>query len=779
MPGRVRVTLANFNPICFLPSVRLLLVFLVLWIPLREIATGAPKGHQTNAEVYRGGSLEIELKARDRRGGRLQYEVINAPRHGRIENIRPAAGISKASVYVTYVHADDEYSTSDEFVFTARAIDFGGVSSPVKIKLKIKDAEPQLQITPAALDFSAVAGESDTQEILLVNGGGRSVAGRIDPKPPFHVDGEGSFNLRRGQATNIQIRFTPPSSESSEEQRLSPAAEGQTAMLTLRGEARPPFGASLQEKLLVEADGARSGMIAITNLSSSLLQLQIEDELGTAADLPQSTEVETGASAEIPLVIAAKTKNEEVALRIWIRSPHHKQELAITAPAVPPKLQLLTKELDFRKNDPVFLEVRNTGGLGGRFSFELPDGLRCPDGATDFPVAPDETKRVRLLFSRHEEARPTEMTVDLGASGKQKIGIACPPPTASPPPHSPSPAPTVTPSPAQQPWVLNNDVKLERGKNGSTALAWKAAKDGWKDAQLETAEAGRFRIYKAERPQQSWWGAIWDWLSGHTSEATRAAEAIGASLTNRLTIPGDEPEEKMSDGNSGEDRAWKRAALTPDNLNNPSIRWRITARGNNGKTESVSQEFRIDMNQNNLVEAVLPSPKPTPRPIKKPSPTSPPELLEAIKVIAWSNARDGATFIFQMPFDGNVESYRFERMQRYFTLDADVKGASITYEAETFPPGAAEILQRQRARREGKKFDEVAVKFSGLSPGTQVYWRAVPVGKDGKDKTPSDTLHFWTLPPWRISWTGIALAACTFALGTVIFLRWRSRRTSR
>ncbi|MFM8789720.1 MAG: hypothetical protein ACKOEI_07700, partial [Chthoniobacterales bacterium] len=60
-------------------------------------------------------------------------------------------------------HGDDEDSTSDEFTFRARSLGGSGVSSPIKVKLQIVDAPPQLQVTPRA-DFSAVAGESDRQQ---------------------------------------------------------------------------------------------------------------------------------------------------------------------------------------------------------------------------------------------------------------------------------------------------------------------------------------------------------------------------------------------------------------------------------------------------------------------------------------------------------------------------------------------------------------------------------------------------------------------------------------
>ncbi|MFM8682815.1 MAG: hypothetical protein ACKOEG_03385, partial [Chthoniobacterales bacterium] len=172
------VALANFNPIWFVRRVRLLFAYLLLWFAVphhaickpRELRT-PPMGETITVRVMRGGSAEITLKAFEGRGNPLEYNLVINPQHGRLGSLRQADSNRQGFASIVYTHDDDENSKEDEFTFKARSLVGGGVSSPIKVKLQIVDAPPQLQVTPRA-DFSAVAGESDRQQIILANVGG-------------------------------------------------------------------------------------------------------------------------------------------------------------------------------------------------------------------------------------------------------------------------------------------------------------------------------------------------------------------------------------------------------------------------------------------------------------------------------------------------------------------------------------------------------------------------------------------------------------------------------
>ncbi|MFM8718272.1 MAG: hypothetical protein ACKOFH_01885, partial [Chthoniobacterales bacterium] len=290
------VALANFNPIWFVRRVRLLFAYLLLWFAVphhaickpRELRT-PPMGETITVRVMRGGSAEITLKAFEGRGNPLEYNLVSDPQHGRLGSLRQADGNRQGFASIVYTHGDDEDSTSDEFTFKARALVGGGVSSPIKVKLQIVDAPPQLQVTPRA-DFSAVAGESDRQQIILANEGGGLIEGRVAPKEPFHVEGADRFSLGRGAMTNIVIRFSPTRTESVGPQKLAPAPADPGATITLRGEVSAPFEASA-EPLKVEATGARSGLILISNLASTPLAVDIELTPKDAAEVSSREEI--------------------------------------------------------------------------------------------------------------------------------------------------------------------------------------------------------------------------------------------------------------------------------------------------------------------------------------------------------------------------------------------------------------------------------------------------------------------------------------------------------
>ncbi|MEY3480428.1 MAG: hypothetical protein RIQ71_1203 [Verrucomicrobiota bacterium] len=425
------VALANFNPIWFVRRVRLLLACLVVCFATPRNAIGAPKelrpppmGETISVEVMRGGSRQITLKAFEGRGNPLGYEMVTQPHHGKLEDFQQADGNRQGFASVTYAHRNDEESKEDEFTFRARALIGGGVSSPIKVKVRIIDAPPKLQIT-RAVDFSAAAGESDLQQIILVNEGGGMLEGRVAPKEPFHVEGEGHFSLGRGRMTNIVIRFSPQSTDAVAPQTLSPAPADPSAKIILRGVATAPFSAGA-EPMEVLADGERAGTIAITNLSTSPLVLDIDIEPKGIVDAPATAKIREGETARIALSIGANKKGGDLSLRICVRNPHYSQEFATQAPAVPAEPELLTPLLDFREKTEANLSVTNSGGLEARFSLELPENIKPAGGAVKFAVAPGKVTNVQLNIDGTGDTSGKTAYLDLGRKDKIPVAVLWP-----------------------------------------------------------------------------------------------------------------------------------------------------------------------------------------------------------------------------------------------------------------------------------------------------------------------------------------------------------------
>lgn len=680
-----------------------------------------PMGGTVTIRVMRGGSVDITLKAFEGRGNPLQYELTVDPRHGRLENFRQADRNRQGFASVTYLHGDDEESKSDEFAFRARATVGGGVSSPIKVKLQIVDALPRLTVAPAAADFSAVAGETESQQIILANEGGGRINGRIEPSAPFRVEGEGYFSLGRRKMTNITIRFSPESVEPVAPQKISPARADPGATLTLRGEAHPPFAVSAGE-MVVQPDGSRSGTISITNISAAPLQVEIKAEPDNIASLPLSAEVAVGATAGVPMVVAAEKKGKELELKVLIRHPHFAQDLHIAVPAVPPMLHLLTPELDFREHAESFLEIRNSGGTKGRFSVDLPEGIRCLEGAQSFPVSPAETKRVRLLLS-DEGLRPSEMAVNLDAGRKVKVAILLP----APPPVVALPSSPTGTSPPPMPWELDKDVVVTTRSDGSFVLSWIRAKQEWFDAQLWTVDGKQPRRYLASMPGEG---------SGPRTEAlsflpglptwcmdlpTRLCK-IGLFFGGRGKLPDALEQQNAETGDGGADHSvpWSEAVVAKDMQNSSHI-WRIVAaRGPDKPAEAVSPDFSIDFGKMALVP-VAPEPPP-------PLPPAQSDLVP-VRTIGSRIEEDACTVALALPRAFGPGECRILRVTG---LREKPEGRGMIYESVKLPPNRARLLPElpvewrkpvEDLLREIPDHDRpriVAVRFEDLGRGSSM-----------------------------------------------------------
>jgi len=748
-------------------------------------AVGAPKGltpppvgDDIVVQVMRGGAVNIPLRAHERRGNPLAYEIDRNPRWGELEDFRQADRNRQGPAAVVYRHGNDEESMTDEFTFRARGLVGGGVSSPIKVKVQIVDAPPRLGIAPA-VNFSAVAGESDAREIVLANEGGGRLEGRLSPKPPFEIDGDGRFSLGRGQNKALVVRFSPSSTDPVVPQKLSPSSADPGATVILRGEATAPFAAGAGP-MVVRPDGSRTATISTTNLSSSSLRLDATLEPVGAANMPASVKIGRDTAAEIPLSIGPEKKSGTPELKVRLTSEHHTQHISIQAPPVPPKLELRTSEVDFRAGAKPELVVENTGGMEGRLTLELPRGIAANERAASFAVPPGATLSVLLRDERKIGAEaPDALVVHLGPNDKEFVPLLFPGPTPTPSPTAVSIEPSVArKTPPPMPWRLGEDVQCAESEDG-IRISWRAAKASWTNAQLAKVTAGIPEPYAPAPPPRGVWQRLIEWCFGRPTETARAVQQ---KMNNRFTIEGqDLPAE---DAEAQREAEWSESSISAEDAANESLRWCIVASHSEGAVEPVSDEFLLvggQLRAAGIAEAST-APQPNAR-ASAPGGLRPQRssVIRAQPIVPteWQPARDGAEIKFETPFNETVREYRFERMLRFFGPDPATGHPRITYEGEAFPDGSAEVTERTRATRDGTEYDVVTVRFSELLPGTEVYWRAVPLADDGVAQPPTEMLHFQTLPPWRFPWTSAALAACTIALAAVVFLRWKSRRPIR
>lgn len=399
-----------------------------------------PVGDDLSVEVMRGGSTVITLKAYEGRNNPLAYEITGKPEHGRLAGFRQADGNRQGFASVVYTHGDDEASTADSFAFRARAVTGGGASRPIKVGIRVIDSPPRLA-APQQLDFAAIAGENDVRVISLTNAGGAILEGRLAPSEPFFVVGDGYFRLGRGQSTKMSIRFSPRSMAAVAMQKLSPAPADPSGVIVLNAKAEEPFAAKAGVAE-VQPDGAREGIISLTNFSAAPLDLSVGVQPGDIAEVPAKVRIAGKRTAEIPVRIGAEKKGGALDLEVEISNGFGTQRLTLAMPPVPPRLAVLTSKLDFREQNEAELQVTNSGGVMGRFTLDLPEGIRPVDRALNFPIEPGEMRAVRLQQENAGGAPAGDtVVVDLGTEGKIPVPLEFAVAKATPPPVRAKPMP--------------------------------------------------------------------------------------------------------------------------------------------------------------------------------------------------------------------------------------------------------------------------------------------------------------------------------------------------
>lgn len=727
-------------------------------------------GDDLPVEVMRGGTVAITLKAYERRNNPLDYEIDSKPRHGALTGFHQADPNRQGFASVIYTHGDDETSHADEFTFRVRAVTGGGASRAIKVKVRILDSPPKLA-APQHLVFSAIAGENEVQKVGLTNAGGAILEGSLKPEAPFYTEGGGYFRLGRRQSTNIAIRFSPQSTAGVARQKLTPAPADPEGQIVITGEAHEPFEAEAGAFEL-HPDGAREGQIAVTNFSSSPLDLTLSPQPAGAAEIPEKIRVAGKGRREIPVRLGADKKGGEQELLIQLSNRFYAQTLSLTIPAVPPELAVTTPELDFRTQNEVELRVRNSGGVAGRFLLELPKNIRSAERAENFPVPPGAERTIRLQFEPggHGGTAPEAVIVDLGSGEKVSVPTLRPAPPPEPPKQVMHELPALPPELPVMPWRLNEDVKLIREADGSTSLMWLAAKPDWTNAVLEITDLAGTRTYEPAEVEESWWDALKAWWFGRTAEAQRALEEKQKYFENRTRLPG----EKEEPAASTQESAWLRVTAHPRDLKDNSLVWRVSAEKlPTGEQANVSGNFRADTTNQILTEAREASEAaPSPGIAAEQTPSKTP----VCRIVGTSDKPEKTQATVNLILDAppSITGYRLERCEMVTGT-----GNTPTMSQPSFRPiphkGSTTILPPSEIEFEGKKLSLVTASMDGLEPGTGTFWRLIPLAGETA-MPPTGEFFVTTLPPWSFPWRGFFLLVCA-ALGILmLWLRWKSRR---
>lgn len=728
-----------------------------------------PIAPDVRVKVLRGRSIVIRLPGVESNGNPIRYQIVSSPSSGKLSELEQPDPNRQGHGFVTYTHGDDETSLEDEFQYQVATPINGLTSSPGVVRIHIVDPPPVLG-APSFLTFTAVVGESSTSMLSLTNVGGSVLQGRVHVSPPFYLDADGAFALKRGQSTNLPLRYSPTETGLSAPEKIQPIPDAPGASITLRGEATAPFSVkTTAERLDLKADDSRSISVELANLSSLPQSVNVSTTTSDLLENIPAIPLAPGESREVLLRIPPENKGAAKDFSVTFSTQAYSQSRVFNAPSVPARLEVLTEEIDFTSSRDAMLVVRNSGGVEGRFSISLPVTLTALEGAAAFSVPPNQEKSVRLhLSSKKDTDSPVELTVTTSAGKSERVAIRTAPeesPEATPATPSQVPLPTPMPTPPQ-PGIPNDNVRFV--KDGDRQyLKWNLP-PGWSDVRAEAQNPGTatWRVPSPPPEAGGWWDGITSiplQILGFFSNLT--------SRENSNTIGPDTP----SVPNSTADRPG--VEISGDDVNSGGT-WRLTARsGETGERAPVTDEFVINAKAGllNVLRRETPpeekSPEtniPTTRLVPQP-PFTP--IIESQQELG----KKSATILLAIPQNPEIDGYRLERLASETSINP-ATGLPGPVNFRVIPhDGDIEIIAQYPMRRDGRDLSVITFSIEGLPPNAGTFWRLVPIAGN-RDLPPTGEFMVKTLPSGRISWSSVLFWSALALLLALFYLRWKSRR---
>jgi hypothetical protein len=495
----------------------LLLVTLLAGLPMRaepkeRAALPPPMAQPQDLSIFRGRSVEIQLRAQGRIPGQLKFIIRARPSSGRLSEIRTTG---RKSATVTYTH-DGTPTSSDLFTFAVQAID-SPVSAPASISINISE-EPPILSTAHSLDFGTVLlGETREEQITLRNGGGGVLEGRLDAPQAWKILGAAEYRLKRNEEKRVRILFAPE----AEQQYSGKLAFSHDARskVELSGSGISPFEFNPSREIeLTVGDGnvLRSGNLVIRNRTprDRIVAVNVPPEIAS----PEQVSLAPGEGK----TIALHTKAEFLgALEGFVRveSEGFRQSIPMRVFALPPLLRIEPREsvefgdIEAGKRHKRVLRIKNAGGTSARLHATAPAGILLVPDPNTAVLQPGEMRlfEVVLETSSIGEYR-SRVVIKAGAGEPAAVEIAWRilpqrqeakkiPVSALNPPGSP---PALRPAgPQESPNALPpiTEIKVLKASNRLFEIGWEKPSPeakGWVIQQMQ------FQMASGESPKLVW-----------------------------------------------------------------------------------------------------------------------------------------------------------------------------------------------------------------------------------------------------------------------------------
>jgi hypothetical protein len=728
-----------------------------------------PRAKNVGVDVMRGGSVQIPLRGYERNLNRIEYRIIGQPRYGRLSGLTQHNGPDRQGPgQVTYTHGNDDNSTTDTFAFEVIAKP-GNLRGRGRVTIRIMDAAPILEVSPAVLDFGslAVADPPSRATVELRNAGGGVLQGFLEPPAPFLLEDNGSFVLRRGESTRIPILFAPER-PGDYLFRVQPVA-GDPAVLALKGEALSPFFVEVANaRFTLGPDGSRTATAIARNSSQQMQTINVILPAESPVEQIATLELAPDEATNVVLRIPPETKVGAPSFSVRFEGAGHSQVQQFEAPAVPASL-VVVSEPDFGEVRPgtianADLVLRNDGGTQAEAKLLDHESIRPANGATTMIIPPGEEKTVPLkLKLKKDQPLPESFTLSFQNSDVVVPIKARAPASTSP---TPTPAPSPTPPPERR-LTLNEEVEYVAPPRGPT-LRWHEPTRGV-DLELEHRPGGSGSWQRYQKPAAH--EGILEWFKN----LVRKIEILLTTEIERPDI------ENMGAGA----RTWRTVPIAESSAAEDT--WRLTVSRDGSAATPATDVFRIQGNQLVAVQD-SPTPDPTPRstPVAKtdtPSTTvrESPVWTPETKIASAGTKADRHSALLQVAFPSELRIQSFRLEQGSMVSEINPKTGiprAPRFEVIPSPEASVESLGTGEGEAEGKKFTVCLARIGNLPAGTRTYWRLVPSGPQG-EMPPTTVLLVDTQPHPPFPWNTVLLVSLFVLLAGVLYLRWRINRVPR
>ncbi len=385
-----------------------------------------PEPRNRTFNFTQGLSVDVELEVATSSLTGVKFSIREAPKHGKLSEIRAHPSGESNKAMVTYTHGGQPEEMEDHFTFQARLGEGSNSSAPGTISLVGKRAAPRIEVLEIGKFKRLQPGEMDAARVIVINTG--TAAYSSDLKWPEPYVGPNRLDLAINEKQTFMLMIKPGKPGGYKvDLELQPGMA--TSHVQAYVECLQPFGVSPGAVTLTfdSNAGNRSGMVKVTNGSDAPLTLAID----APARLKVVRELTLEPRASKELIVSLDPKDVGMFHgELWVIQEPAREKVVIHAEAEPAQISLVSPKdgkidygkIEKGKQGEAIITLANSGGEPSLLKvLSLPSPFALLN--IDLPeIQPGKTAQIKLICN---PTQPGEYrgTFSLG-NGGSRIDIA-------------------------------------------------------------------------------------------------------------------------------------------------------------------------------------------------------------------------------------------------------------------------------------------------------------------------------------------------------------------